>query len=109
MIERLGFVATAPAAGPAAFDGAGSATTVTVPGRPIDRNDQFGVAGVRDLDAERDLNLVRDDEAGLPGVRLPVHDGAVPVRSPGEHEAGGASPENRADGGITEGGTAQGD
>jgi hypothetical protein len=115
VIKQLGFVATALAAGLAAFGGAASATTVTVSGHPIDQNDQFGLANVRDLDAVHNLNVVGgvcDDEVNVLGVQVPVDDVAqgvdVPVLSPGGHGAEGASPENCAGGGIADGGTAQG-
>ena len=62
------------------------------------------------------LNLVGgvcDDEVNVLGVQVPVHDSlngiGVPVLSPGEHTAEGASPENCAGGGIADGGTTQGD
>ena len=48
MIKQLGFVATALAAGLAAFGGSASATTVTVSGHPVGQNDHApGVSGTR--------------------------------------------------------------
>ncbi len=115
MIKQLGFVATALAAGLAAFGGSASATTVTVSGHPAGQSDQFGVANVQSLDALHNVNVVGgvcDDTVNVLGVQVPVHDVAqgvdVPVLSPGAHEAEGSSPSNCAGGGIADGGTAQG-
>ncbi|MEV7046235.1 hypothetical protein [Amycolatopsis sp. NPDC051061] len=116
MIKQLGFVATALAAGLAAFGGSASATSIDVAGHPVDHNSQLGLANVHNLDAVHSLNVVGsvcDDNVNVLGVQVPVRDVAqgidVPVLSPGEHEADGASPYNCAGGGTEDGGTVQGD
>jgi hypothetical protein len=115
VIKQLGFVATALAAGLAAFGGSASATTVTVEGHPVDHSEQFGLANVQSLDALHNVNLVGgvcDDNVNVLGVQVPVQDVAqgvgVPILSPGAHEAEGSSPSNCASGSIADGGTAQG-
>ncbi|MEV6640583.1 hypothetical protein [Amycolatopsis sp. NPDC051371] len=116
MIKQLGFVATALAAGLAAFGGSASATSLDIAGHPADHNSQVGLANVHSLDAVHNLNVVGglcDNNVNVLGVQVPVRDVAqgigVPVLSPGEHEASGESPYNCAGGDIQDGGTAQGD
>ncbi|MEV7097904.1 hypothetical protein AB0M80_34150 [Amycolatopsis sp. NPDC051045] len=113
MIKQLGFVATALAAGLAAFGGAASATTVDA---PVDHSEQFGVANLNNLDVVHNLNVVPgvcDNTINVLGVQVPIHDSLdgidIPILSPGEHEADGASPHNCASGSIADGGTSQGD
>ncbi|MEV5717112.1 hypothetical protein AB0L41_24755 [Amycolatopsis mediterranei] len=115
MIKQLGFVATALAAGLAAFGGSASATTVTVSGHPVDQSEQFGLANVQSLDALHNVNVVGgvcDDDVNVLGVQVPLHEVAngidVPILSPGAHEAEGSTPSNCASGSIADGGTAQG-
>ncbi|WP_410645568.1 hypothetical protein [Amycolatopsis sp. lyj-346] len=115
MIKQLGFVATALAAGLAAFGGSASAATVTVDGHPSDHSEQFGLANVQNLDALHNVNAVVgvcDNNVNVLGVQVPLHDVAqgidVPILSPGAHEAEGSTPSNCASGSIADGGTAQG-
>jgi hypothetical protein len=116
VIKQLGFVATALAAGMAAFGGSASATNVSVAGHPVDSSEQFGLIGnVQDLDVLHNVNVVGgvcENDINVLGVQVPVHDTAngigIPVLSPGEHEAEGQNPDNCAAGEIADGGTAQG-
>ncbi|MEU7791494.1 MULTISPECIES: hypothetical protein [unclassified Amycolatopsis] len=115
MIKQLGFVATALAAGMAVLGGSASATGITVAGHPVDHSDQIGLGNVQNLDAVHNLNVVGgvcDDNVNVLGVQVPVRDVAegidVPVLSPGEHDAEGATPNNCSAGEIADGGTAQG-
>jgi hypothetical protein len=115
VIKQLGFVATALAAGLAAFGGSASATTVTVSGHPVDQSEQFGLANVQSLDALHNVNVVGgvcDDDINVLGVQVPVHETlngiGVPILSPGGSEAEGSTPSNCASGSIADGGTAQG-
>jgi hypothetical protein len=112
VIKQLGFVATALAAGLAAFGGSASATTVNA---PADQSEQYGVANVQNLDAVHNLSAavgVCENNINVLGVQVPLHDVAegidIPVLSPGAHEAEGATPSNCASGTIADGGTAQG-
>ncbi|QKV78847.1 hypothetical protein [Amycolatopsis sp. Hca4] len=115
MIKQLGFVATALAAGLAAFGGSASATTVTVDGHPGDQSEQYGLANVQSIDALHNVNLdggVCEIPVNVLGVQVPVQEVAqgidVPILSPGASEADGDSPSNCASGAISDGGTAQG-
>jgi hypothetical protein len=112
VIKQLGFVATALAAGLAAFGGSASATTVS---SPVDHSEQFGVANLQNTDVVHNLNAVVgvcDNDINVLGVQVPLHDVAqgidIPILSPGAHEAEGESPHNCASGSIADGGTAQG-
>ena len=114
MIKQLGFVATALAAGLAAFGGSASAATITVDGHPADHSEQFGLANVQSLDALHNVNAVGgvcEDNVNVLGVQVPVQDVAqgvgVPILSPGAHEAEGESPYNCASSGLSDGGTSQ--
>ncbi|OXM56111.1 hypothetical protein CFP71_14880 [Amycolatopsis thailandensis] len=114
MIKQLGFVATALAAGMAIVGGSASAQGITVAGHEVDHNDQTGLANVQNLDAVHNLNLVGgvcDNNVNVLGVQVPVRDVAegiaVPVLSPGQTEAEGATPDNCASGIIGDGGTVQ--
>jgi hypothetical protein len=115
MIKQLGFVATALAAGMAIAGGTASAAGTTIADYPVDHNDQIGLANVQNLDAVHNLNVVGgvcDNNINVLGVQVPIRDVAegiaVPVLSPGETEAEGATPDNCASGSIEDGGTLQG-
>lgn len=101
MIKQLGIVATALAAGLAAFGGVASATSVTVAGQPVgQKTDQFGLLNLHDLDTLHSVNVVGsacDDEVNVLGVQVPLHD-------VGQFD--GDSPDNCASGAISDGGTA---
>lgn len=102
MIKQLGFVATALAAGLAAFGGSASATDITVATHPVDQDNQFGLANAQNLHAVRNLDLVGGvckDTVNVLGVQVPLQDTA---------QFAGSSPENCAGGGGSDGGTAQG-
>jgi hypothetical protein len=102
VIKQLGIVATALAAGLAAFGGVASATSVTVAGQPVDKTDQFGLLNLHDLDTLHSVNVVGsacDDEVNVLGVQVPLHD-------VGQFD--GESPDNCAGGTISDGGTALG-
>ncbi len=114
MIKQLGFVASVVAAGMAIAGGAASAANVSVAGQPVDHNDQIGLANVQNLDAVHNLNAVAgvcDNNVNVLLVQVPIRDVAegiaIPVLSPGETEATGATPDNCAGGGIVDGGTLQ--
>ncbi|WP_410597398.1 hypothetical protein [Amycolatopsis sp. lyj-23] len=115
MIKQFGFVATALAAGLAAFGGSASATTVTVSGHPGDQSEQYGLVNLQSIDALHNANVVGgvcEIPVNVLGVQVPVYDTLngvdVPIMSPGAHEAEGESPSNCASGSIADGGTAQG-
>ncbi|WP_410651397.1 hypothetical protein [Amycolatopsis sp. cmx-4-54] len=112
MIKQLGFVATALAAGMAIAGGSASAAVVD---HPVDHNGQLGLGNIQNVDAVHNLNLVGgvcDNNVNVLGVQVPVRDVAegiaIPVLSPGETEAEGATPDNCAGGIIEDGGTVQG-
>ncbi|WP_340684029.1 hypothetical protein LCL61_36985 [Amycolatopsis coloradensis] len=114
MIKQLGFVATALAAGMAIAGGTAFAAGVTVAGHPVDHNGQLGLGNIQNVDAVHNLNVVGgvcDNNVNVLGVQVPVRDVAegiaVPVLSPGETEAEGATPDNCAAGVIQDGGTVQ--
>ncbi|MEV4054805.1 hypothetical protein AB0J55_26710 [Amycolatopsis sp. NPDC049688] len=100
MIKQLGFVATALAAGLAAFGGSASATGIAAATHPVGQDDQFGPANVQSLDAVHHLDVVGgacDETVNVLVVQVPLH-----------HVAAGASPENCAGTGASAGGAAQG-
>ena len=107
MLKKIGFVATAMAAG--AFLAGGVAAADTPDGYEhhhgaYDSDGQLGLLNLNNTDALHNVNVL--------GVQVPVRDVAngigVPVLSPGEHEASGESPYNCAASAITDGGTSQG-
>jgi hypothetical protein len=102
VIKQLGFVATALAAGLAAFGGSASATDITFATHPVDQDNQFGLANVQNLHAVHNLDPVGglcDNTVNVLGVQVPLHDVG---------QFSGSSPDNCAAGGGADGGTAQG-
>ncbi|WP_410599667.1 hypothetical protein [Amycolatopsis sp. lyj-90] len=116
MLKKIGFVAAAMAAG--AFVGGGVASADT----PDDYYDyghdvseQVGLVNLNNIDALHNVNGtlgVCGNDVNVLGVQVPIRDSlngiGVPILSPGAHEASGESPYNCAAGGITDGGTFQG-
>jgi hypothetical protein len=117
MLKKIGFVATAMAAG--AFLAGGVAAADTPDGwehhHAYDSNGQLGLLNLNNTDALHNVNATVgfcDNNVNVLGVQVPVRDVAngigVPVLSPGEHEASGESPYNCAASGVADGGTSQG-
>ncbi|MEV6908728.1 hypothetical protein [Amycolatopsis sp. NPDC051071] len=116
MLKKIGFVAAAMAAG--AFIGGGVASADTpddIYDHGYDLSDQVGLANVNNTDILHNVNAVVGvcgNDVNVLGVQVPIRDSlngiGVPILSPGEHEASGASPYNCASGGVTDGGTSQG-
>jgi hypothetical protein len=118
MLKKIGFVATAMAAG--AFLAGGVAAADTPDGYEhhhgaYDSSDQLGLLNLNNTDALHNVNATVgfcDNNVNVLGVQVPVRDVAngigVPVLSPGEHEASGESPYNCAGSGVADGGTSQG-
>ncbi|MEU3622846.1 hypothetical protein AB0E54_10575 [Amycolatopsis coloradensis] len=116
MLKKIGFVAAAMAAG--AFVGGGVASADTTDDYydyGHDVSDQVGLVNLQNLDLLHNVNAVVgvcDNNVNVLGVQVPIQDSlngiGVPILSPGEHEASGESPDNCAAGGVTDGGTSQG-
>ncbi len=117
MLKKIGFVAAAMAAG--AFIGGGVASADTpddlydYDGHDI--SEQVGLVNLNNIDALHNVNGtlgVCGNDVNVLGVQVPIRDSlngiGVPILSPGAHEASGNSPYNCAAGGITDGGTSQG-
>ncbi len=116
MLKKIGFVAAAMAAG--AFIGGGVASADTTDDYyddSYDVSEQVGLVNLNNIDALHNVNAVLGvcgNDVNVLGVQVPIRDSlngiGVPILSPGAHEASGESPYNCAAGGITDGGTLQG-
>ncbi|MEV6908047.1 hypothetical protein [Amycolatopsis sp. NPDC051071] len=121
MLKKIGFVATAIAAGAFIVGGVASADTVSdeYPGHDhdyygYDHNTQVGLVNVNNTDVLHNVNGTLGlcgNDVNVLGVQVPIRDSlngiGVPILSPGSHEAEGTSPYNCAASAVTDGGTVQ--
>ncbi|MBB5851294.1 hypothetical protein ACFQ05_38360 [Amycolatopsis umgeniensis] len=112
MLKKIGFVAAAMAAGAILSGGIASADT---PDWGYDHSGQVGLVNANNVDLLHNVNAVVGacgNDVNVLGVQVPIRNSlngiGVPILSPGAHEASGESPYNCAAGGITDGGTLQG-
>jgi hypothetical protein len=117
MLKKIGFVATAMAAG--AFLAGGVAAADTPDGYEhhhgaYDSSDQLGLLNLNNTDALHNVNGTLGfcgNDVNVLGVQVPIHDSAngigVPILSPGSSDAEGESPYNCASSGLSDGGTSQ--
>ncbi len=116
MIKKIGLVTAALAAG--AFLTGGIASADTPDGHGHHNGSDYGQVGLVNLNNTDVLHNVNatlglcDNDINVLGVQVPIRHSlngiGVPVLSPGENEATGASPSNCAAGAIVDGGTSQG-
>jgi hypothetical protein len=118
MLKKIGFVTAGAAAGLVMMSGFASAQTADGPhghGHGYDdEGDQIGLVNVNNVDALHNVNVnggVCDNNINVLGVQVPVEDVAngvgVPILSPGEHDAEGATPYNCASASLDDGGSVQ--
>ncbi|KZB87134.1 hypothetical protein [Amycolatopsis regifaucium] len=116
MLKKIGFVAATMAAGAILSGGIASADTPDdYYFDSYDHNGQVGLINANNIDALHNVNGTLGlcgNDVNVLGVQVPIRDSlngiGVPILSPGSHEASGESPYNCASGGITDGGTSQG-
>jgi hypothetical protein len=114
VLKQLIIGAATVAAGLVPFAGQASADPGYYGG---DRDgDEIGLLNLTNLDVLHNLNLnvgVCDNNINVLGIQVPIEDVAnglnVPILSPGENEAIGATPENCASNENNDGGTVQND
>jgi hypothetical protein len=116
VLKQLIVGAAAIAAGLVPFSGEASADTGYSPASGRDGGDEIGLLNLTNLDALHNVNVnggVCDNNINVLGVQVPVEDVAngidVPILSPGENDAVGATPENCASSNNADGGTVQDD
>ena len=117
MLKKVGFVTAGMAAGMVMLSGFASAQNAGGPhGYPHgdEGNDQIGLVNVNNVDALHNVNAnagVCGNDVNVLGVQVPVRNAlngiGVPILSPGEHEAAGASPYNCASASLDDGGSVQ--
>lgn len=120
MLKKVGFVTAGVAAGMVMLSGFAAAEGTHGPsgygyGYGDDEgNDQVGLVNVNNVDALHNVNVnagVCDNNINVLGVQVPVEDVlngvGIPILSPGEHDAEGASPHNCASSDTSDGGTVQ--
>lgn len=117
MLKKIGFVTAGAAAGMIMMSGFASADKGDAHdwyGHDDDGYGQVGLVNVNNVDALHNVNAnvgVCDNNVNVLGVQVPVEDVlngvGVPILSPGEHEAEGATPYNCASGSVEDGGTVQ--
>ena len=113
MLKELIVGAAAIAAGIVPLSGVASADADQYAGGR-DGGDEVGLLNLSDLQALHNVNGtlgVCDNNINVLGVQVVVEDVAngigVPILSPGEHDAEGATPENCASSSSEDGGTVQ--
>jgi hypothetical protein len=117
MLKKIGFITAGAAAGMIMMSGFASADTAGSPdwhGHDDDGHGQIGLVNVNNVDLLHNVNVnpgVCDNNVNVLGVQVPIEDSlngiGVPILSPGEHDAEGASPYNCSSGSIEDGGTVQ--
>jgi hypothetical protein len=117
MLKKIGFVTAGVAAGMVILGGFAAAEGSHVPGAygyDDEGGDQVGLVNLTNVDILHNVNVtagVCDNNINVLGVQVPVEDVAngvgVPILSPGEHDAEGASPSNCASGSVDDGGSIQ--
>jgi hypothetical protein len=112
MLKKIGFVTAALAAG--AFLSGGIAAADT-PDGDYDYSSQVGLLNLNNTDLLHNVNVtpgICGNDVNVLGVQVPIRHSlngiGVPILSPGENTAAGASPYNCAAGAIADGGTSQG-
>ncbi|WP_116203597.1 hypothetical protein [Amycolatopsis circi] len=116
MLKKIGFLTAAVAAGALLFGGMASAATQGGHHHHGDRDrpGQVGLANLNNTDVLHNVNGtlgVCGNDVNVLGVQVPIRDSldgiGVPILSPGENKATGASPYNCAAGSVVDGGSAQ--
>jgi hypothetical protein len=116
MLKKIGFVTAGAAAGMVMMSGFAAAEGSDYPGwgHSDEGNDQVGLVNVNNVDALHNVNAnlgVCDNNINVLGVQVVVEDVlngvGVPILSPGEHDAEGATPENCASASLEDGGSVQ--
>ena len=117
MLKKIGFVTAGVATGMAMLSGFASAQGAHTQGYwPGDEGEgsEIGLVNVDNVDVLHNVNVtggVCDNNINVLGVQVVVEDVAngigVPILSPGEHDAEGATPENCASSSSEDGGTVQ--
>jgi hypothetical protein len=120
MLKKIGFVTVGAAAGMMMLSGLAAADNTGGPhghgyGYGEDEgNSQVGLVNVNNVDALHNVNVnagVCDNNINVLGVQVPVEDVAngvgIPILSPGEHDAEGATPYNCASASLDDGGSVQ--
>lgn len=115
MLKKFAVVAAGAAAGMIMMSGFASADTGHKPhGDDNDGYGQVGLINLNNVDALHNVNAnagVCGNDVNVLGVQVPVRNSlngiGVPILSPGEHEAAGASPYNCASASLDDGGSVQ--
>jgi hypothetical protein len=117
MLKKIGFVTAAAAAGAMMMGGLASAESSSLPGLGSNDeggNGQVGLLNLNNTDLLHNVNAnvgVCDNNINVLGVQVPIEDAlngvGIPVLSPGEHDAEGATPENCASSALVNGGSVQ--
>ncbi len=119
MLKKIGFVTAAMAAGAFLVGGVAAAGTPNEDyGHHHGEHSSYGQVGLVNLnntDLLHNLNVtpgICGNDVNVLGVQVPIRDSlngiGVPILSPGENTAAGASPYNCASGTVVDGGTSQG-
>jgi hypothetical protein len=121
-MKKIGFVTAGVFAGMAMLSGFASADDVHVgsqwPGEEGEGNssETVGLINVENVDALHNVNLnvgICENNINILGVQVPIQDTlngiGIPILSPGQNEAEGATPENCALASSEDGGTVQND
>lgn len=113
MLKKMGFVAATAAAGLMLLGGVASASESHGAGSDRDDN-QAGLVNLNNLDVLHNVNGTLGlcgNDVNVLGVQVPLRNVAnglnVPLISPGQNSAAGASPYNCASGGVVDGGSVQ--
>jgi hypothetical protein len=120
MLKKIGFATAGVAAGMIMLSGFAAAEGSSAAGYPHghgdEGEDQVGLINVTNVDALHNVNVdagVCDNNINVLGVQVPVEDVAngigIPILSPGEHDAEGATPDNCASASLDDGGSVQND
>jgi hypothetical protein len=114
MMKKIVGVTAGVAAGMVMLSGFASATPTDRPYGDDDGNNQVGLVNLNNVDVLHNVNAnlgVCDNNVNVLGVQVPVEDVAngigVPILSPGEHDAEGATPYNCASASLDDGGSVQ--
>ena len=115
MLKKIGFVTAALAAGAFLSGGIAAADTPDGDHGDYDYSSQVGLLNLNNTDLLHDVNVtpgICGNDINVLGVQVPIRHSlngiGVPILSPGENTAAGASPYNCAAGAIADGGTSQG-
>jgi hypothetical protein len=113
MLKKIGLVTAGAAAGLMMMSGFASADTADVPGLG-DSDSQVGLLNLNNLDLLHNVNAnlgLCDNNVNVIGVQVPIEDAlngvGIPILSPGDNDAVGATPESCATSGLVDGGSIQ--